>query len=71
MIIFCEVRPHQLVLVGSDSSELSLWEDKGSIFLLLNVLHRPRLTLPSLYQVDSRLELVHRVQDDLGKFRLM
>ena len=56
---------HQLVLVRCNSSELCLRKDECPIFLLLDILHGPSLPLPSLHQVDSRLELVHRVQDHL------
>ncbi len=57
---------YQLVLISCNSSELSLLEDKAPVKLLLDVGDGlTRLTLPPPHQVDTRLELVHRVQDQL------
>ena len=58
---------YQLILISSHSSKLSFWKDKGSVFLLLYISDWPIMTLSPLDQVDTRLELVHGVQDHLGR----
>lgn len=51
---------HLVILVGSDSDEVSLWEDigaKGTVWELQDVV--------GSHDVEARLVLVHRVQDGL------
>ena len=57
----------QLILICSNSCELGFRKDKGSVFLLLNICDRIVLAISSLDQVNSRLELVHGVEDHLQK----
>ena len=61
---------HQLVLIGRHGSEDCFRKDEGSVFLILHVAHRAALPLCSLHKVNPRLELVHRVQDDLQQRKL-
>ena len=56
---------YQLVLICCDCCKLSFWKDKSSVFFLLNIRDWSVLPGSSHDQVDARLELVHRVQDDL------
>jgi len=61
-----------LVLVGRDSGELGLREDKGPVLLLLNVGHGTVVSLAPLDEIHPRLELVHGVEDQLaGVVRLV
>lgn len=55
---------HQLVLISSDGSEDGLDEDKGAELLRLEVEQRGGVVL-LLDDVDPRLVLVHRVEDNL------
>ena len=54
-----------MVLVGGDGGELGLREDKAAELLLVEVVDGGGVPLPPLDQVHARLELVHRVQDNL------
>lgn len=51
---------HLVILVGSDSDEISLWEDigaEGAVWELQDVI--------GSHDVEARLVLVHGVQDGL------
>ena len=58
-------KTHQLVLICRDCGELSLGKYERPVSLLLNVCDWSRLSRRSHYQVDPRLELVHRVEQKL------
>ena len=68
-VLLKECGTHQLVLVGGDSDEGSLWEDKGAELLGIQGLNAWRAggALPAPHNVQPRLILVHRVEDYLLK----
>ena len=61
---------YQLVLICSNSCEDRFRKDEGSVFLLLHVGDGSAASLAPLDEVNSRLELVHRVEDDLEEIKL-
>ena len=60
----------QLVLISRHGCEDCFRKDEGSVFLLLHVGDGSAASLGPLDEVDSRLELVHRVEDDLEEIKL-
>jgi len=57
---------YELILIGGDSGEYGLREYEGLVRLLLEVHDRlRRARVRPLHQVDPRLILVHRVQNQL------
>lgn len=61
---------YELILIGGDSGEYGLREYEGLVRLLLEVHDRlRRARVRPLHQVDPRLVLVHRVQDQLQIIR--
>ena len=61
---------HQLVLICRHGREDCFRKDEGSVFLLLHVGDGSAASLAPLDEVDSRLELVHRVEDHLEQIKL-
>ena len=55
----------QLVLIGRDSREDGLREDEGLVLAAPPVRHGPGVPARGQDQVNPRLKLVHRIQDDL------
>jgi hypothetical protein len=57
---------YELVLIGGDSGENRLGKHKSLVRLAIQVIYwLPVLAVRTLHQMNARLVLVHRVQDQL------
>ena len=62
-----QCKSHQLILIRGNRGELGLGEDKTAVALPLDVGDLSGVVVRPLDKVNTRLELVHRVQDHLHK----